>query len=177
MAYENQLGALSGLMKRILFLCSGNYYRSRFAEILFNHLAQEKNLAWRADSRGLVAKWSLNPGPISEATLEGLAARNILYSGARYPLQLDEADLLSADRIIALYETEHRAMIRARHPQWEKKIDFWHVPDLGEMSAEQALTLMERNVRNLLDELHDIERWERMFANSQAKSQRRVFNG
>ena len=37
----------------VLFLCTGNYYRSRFAEMLFNHLAVESQLNWKADSRGI----------------------------------------------------------------------------------------------------------------------------
>jgi hypothetical protein len=34
-------------MKQVLFLCSGNYYRSRFAEHLFNWLAPKASLPWR----------------------------------------------------------------------------------------------------------------------------------
>jgi protein-tyrosine phosphatase len=30
--------------KIMLFLCTGNYYRSRFAELLFNHLAKQRGL-------------------------------------------------------------------------------------------------------------------------------------
>ena len=37
----------------ILFLCTGNFYRSSFAEIYFNWLAPREKLLWRADSRGL----------------------------------------------------------------------------------------------------------------------------
>ena len=37
----------------VLFLCTGNYYRSRFAAILFNHLARERSSPWSASSRGL----------------------------------------------------------------------------------------------------------------------------
>ena len=40
-------------MKKILFLCTGNYYRSRLAEELFNHLAIKNDLPWRAWSEGL----------------------------------------------------------------------------------------------------------------------------
>ena len=40
--------------KRVLFICSGNYYRSRLAEILFNHEAERVGLAWEAGSRGLL---------------------------------------------------------------------------------------------------------------------------
>ena len=39
-------------MPTVLFLCSGNYYRSRFAEIFFNWLAPQQGLNWRAESRG-----------------------------------------------------------------------------------------------------------------------------
>jgi protein-tyrosine phosphatase len=31
------------------FFCTGNYFRSRFAEILFNHVAHEANLNWQAE--------------------------------------------------------------------------------------------------------------------------------
>lgn len=31
-------------MKRVLFLCTGNCYRSRFAEICFNWHAEQRNL-------------------------------------------------------------------------------------------------------------------------------------
>jgi protein-tyrosine phosphatase len=44
----------TGGCRKILFLCTGNFYRSRFAEELFNHLARQKRLDWVADSRGLV---------------------------------------------------------------------------------------------------------------------------
>jgi protein-tyrosine-phosphatase len=38
-------------MPSILFLCAGSYYRSRFAEELFNHRAPGLGLAWSATSR------------------------------------------------------------------------------------------------------------------------------
>lgn len=40
----------------VLFLCTGNYYRSRFAEIYFNALAAQRGSPWRADSR-VAAVW------------------------------------------------------------------------------------------------------------------------
>ncbi len=39
--------------KTVLFLCTGNYYRSRFAEILFNSVAGNMGLPWQASSKGL----------------------------------------------------------------------------------------------------------------------------
>ena len=56
---------------RVLFLCTGNYYRSRFAEELFNFFAKGEGIAWRAFSRGLAERGSPeNVGPISQFALE-----------------------------------------------------------------------------------------------------------
>src|SRR5438067_2061883 len=60
-----------------LFLCTGNYYRSRFAEILFNHRASHLRLDWRAESRGLKIGWLGNIGAISPDAIATLEARGI----------------------------------------------------------------------------------------------------
>ncbi len=60
----------------ILFLCTGNYYRSRFAEILFNRLAKSRGLSWKAESRGLALDLATdNVGPISQFALQGGISR------------------------------------------------------------------------------------------------------
>ena len=57
-------------LNQVLFLCSGNYYRSRYAEIVFNALAQRSGLDWIASSAGLLPEhFNVNPGPISLTTL------------------------------------------------------------------------------------------------------------
>ncbi|MEO1655694.1 MAG: hypothetical protein AAFU64_19280 [Bacteroidota bacterium] len=33
-------------MQKVLFVCTGNYYRSRFAEIYFNLKVKEMGLNW-----------------------------------------------------------------------------------------------------------------------------------
>lgn len=42
-------------MKRLLFVCTGNLCRSPVAETVFNALAEERGLDWRAESAGLTA--------------------------------------------------------------------------------------------------------------------------
>ena len=50
----------------VLFLCTGNYYRSRFAECLFNAVAAKPGLPWRARSRGLaLERGAGNVGPMA----------------------------------------------------------------------------------------------------------------
>lgn len=76
----------------LLFLCTGNYYRSRFAEALFNARAAALGLPWRAESRGVALELGHgNVGPIAAATLRALQERGLLADSApRFPLQVQE---------------------------------------------------------------------------------------
>ncbi|WP_223278559.1 low molecular weight phosphatase family protein [Nostoc sp. 'Peltigera membranacea cyanobiont' 232] len=91
-------------MNKILFLCIGNYYRSRFAEHLFNWLAVKQELNWLADSRGLALEQGVNNvGPISRYAAEALAVRLVnLPDDEQFPLPASEQDFQSATRVIAL---------------------------------------------------------------------------
>jgi protein-tyrosine phosphatase len=82
-------------VKTILFLCTGNYYRSRFAEELFNHHAELAGLDWVAQSRGLALKRGAhNVGPISPFALHALKETVITPRGAdRFPRQCTVDDL------------------------------------------------------------------------------------
>src|ERR1700675_2885289 len=102
--------------KIVLFLCTGNYYRSRFAEIIFNYLARRDRLDWEATSRGLALELAAgNAGPISRHTLAGLNTRGIqLDKPVRYPLPLDGGMLTRADHIVALKQDEHLPLLQQR---------------------------------------------------------------
>src|SRR5438045_128609 len=119
--------------RKVLFLCTGNYYRSRFAEVLFDYWAQQHGLNWRADSCGLhvQADGVVNHGPLSAFAEAGLQMREIpLAEPYRWPRQVSAADLAGADLIIALKEAEHRAMLERLHPEEVARVEFWHVHDL-----------------------------------------------
>lgn len=143
-------------MKKILFLCSGNYYRSRFAEQLFNWLAECTGLPWRADSRGLAVGFADNIGPISRYTVERLRALRIPTDGVlRSPRQLAEADLLQSDLIVAVKEAEHRRLLQNLFPFWADRVEYWHVDDLDCAEPEEALTALEDRVRALVGRLDE----------------------
>jgi len=137
---------------QVLFLCTGNYYRSRFAELLFNHLATAQGLAWVADSRGVATELGAsNVGPISAYTVARLQAMGVpLPDTIRFPQQVTEADLQAAALTIALDRTEHRPYMIERLPAWADRIDYWDVADLHALTATAALGRIEQAVRALV---------------------------
>lgn len=139
----------------ILFLCSGNYYRSRFAELLFNHAVAKTELLYRADSAGLWPNCrKYNEGPISEDTLDALRARGIeLAHSHREPRDATEADIRNAAFTIALKEAEHRPVVATRFPQLLERVEFWHVHDIDFAPPTEAIPQIERNVQGLIARL------------------------
>ncbi|MFL6818267.1 MAG: low molecular weight phosphatase family protein [Bradyrhizobium sp.] len=138
------------LYQRILFLCSGNYYRSRFAEELFNHQAKAEATCWRAISRGLALdRGTENVGPLSHLTLQALADRQITPL-ERLPLACSLEDLESAAMVVAMKEAEHRLLLRERFPAWENRVSYWRVHDIDAGEASDAITSMDRLVTELL---------------------------
>jgi protein-tyrosine phosphatase len=143
-------------MNQVLFVCSGNYYRSRFAEHLFNKLAERTELRWRADSRGLRVGLTDNIGSISRHAVERLRILGISINGnCRSPKQLSEADLARADLVIAMKEAEHRQLLADQFSAWAKQVEYWHVDDLDCAEPEEALSLLENGVRALVARLAD----------------------
>jgi protein-tyrosine phosphatase len=133
--------------KTVLFLCTGNYYRSRFAEIYFNAVAAKMGLPWRATSRGLALERGLhNVGPIAKLTLDALTTLNVRDREAceRMPMPATDADFASADYVVALKQMEHHPLLIERHPAFVEKVEFWHVED-----EPGVLGLIEREVTGL----------------------------
>ena len=64
-------------------------------------------------------------------------------------------DLQSAQLSIALKEREHRPYMRDQFPDWESRIQYWHVHDIDDAPPEAALPEIERRVLHLL---HRIDR-------------------
>lgn len=144
-------------LPRVLFLCSGNYYRSRFAELFFNHLAEAEDLAYRADSAGLWPNCrSHNPGPMSPYTIAALGERGVVLPALlRAPRDVLALDIERATLTIALKEAEHRPIVSQRFPALLERVEFWHVDDVGDAPPSVALPLIERLVRQLVQRLRD----------------------
>ncbi len=145
---------LKNMESRVLFICTGNYYRSRFAEAVFNHLAEARGLPWRAFSRGLAIHLVPPEFLLSPHTHEHLAAREIdVRHTAPGRAQLSEEDLSSAEIVVALKDDEHRPMIRTQFPDWEDRIIFWDIADQPEQRPNEGLAATERMVERLIADL------------------------
>lgn len=140
-------------MKRVLFLCTGNYYRSRFAEELFNVLASKHDLAWRADSAGLEPT-PQNSGPISRHTLAACARLKIGRPATeRLPRKVTGPDFVSSDLVIAVKEVEHRPMMERGFPEHLSRVEFWHVHDIDCAAPADTIADLEERVADLIDRL------------------------
>ncbi len=134
--------------KTVLFLSTRNYYRSRFAEILFNSVAGKMGLSWQASSRGLALERGVNNlGPMAASAITALEALSIRAADAvvRFPVQATTDDLERAALIVALKRTEHLPLLQERFPAWAEKVEFWQVDD-----APEVLGLIEQEVMGLI---------------------------
>jgi protein-tyrosine phosphatase len=134
--------------KTILFLCTGNYYRSRFAEILFNSVAGKMGLPWKASSKGLALERGVNNvGSMAVSAVKALEALDAHAADdvARFPMQATVDDFTLAAKIVALKQAEHLPLMQERFPAWVEKVEFWHVDD-----APEVLGLIEQEVMRLV---------------------------
>lgn len=137
--------------KTILFLCTGNYYRSRFAEYYFN--AFNKNPLWKARSRGLDLEHYGNVGPVSSYAVAALRKLGIEVKNPNYPVEAEGTDLQNADKIIALSKKEHEPMINRRFSKWSKLVTYWEIGDIDVMQTDEAIPKIITELDNLINTL------------------------
>ncbi len=139
--------------RKVVFICTGNHYRSRFAEAIFNHHAQRLRIPWEAISRGLATYLVPDHLTLSPYTNHALRERGInLRLTAEEGRQLNEEDLEQCELRVALKEGEHRPMMRRQFPQWEDKVEYWQIGDEHIISPALALPQLERRVLKLIEE-------------------------
>jgi protein-tyrosine-phosphatase len=143
-----------GLGGSVLFVCTGNFYRSRFAEHFFEHLAAERGLDWRADSRGLRGWDTGLRGRMSAHSVAALEALGVEMPLTLRPPQLaTPTDLEAATRIIALDDQEHPPYVEQWLPKFRHRFEYWSVPDVDRAEPSEALPAIEAQVRALVDAL------------------------
>jgi protein-tyrosine phosphatase len=144
-------------LKQVLFLCTGNYYRSRFAEELFNVLAPRAGLEWRATSAGLDPT-PQNPGPISRHTLAACMRLGIERpTTERFPRKVTSDDFVDSDLVIAVKEAEHRPMMDRLFPEHLDCVEFWQVHDIDCAQPAETIADLEARIAQLVVRLRQGE--------------------
>lgn len=140
---------------RVLFLCTGNYYRSRYAEEIFNHQARVEGLDWHAVSRAVAEQlFPENVGPMSPYTLNALQAKGIVPGGGtRDPVLCTVEDFAEAALVVALKDAEHRPMIERRFAGVAHRVEYWNVDDIEFLDPPTALGKVDELVGQLIGRL------------------------
>lgn len=141
-------------MKSVLFVCTGNYYRSRCAEILFNHIATKNELPARAVSRGFRLNPAKNKGVLSPHATAWLPTLDIPLVNVGVPTALTRDDLEAATHIIVMDEKEHRPMMQQSFPDWEAKVEYWQLEDDYVVSPDIVLPRIRAKVETLIQHIH-----------------------
>jgi len=131
---------------KILFVCSGNAYRSQLAEALLKKLRPDLEV----DSAGLHVAI-----PVSREVkdyLKKVDAENYLKS---FSESLDEKNLRAYDLIVAM-EPRHKNAVLRKCPECQSRIAVWNIDDPYFEKQEDAETIyheIENKVKELADSI------------------------
>ena len=142
-------------MKLLCFVCTGNYYRSRFAEECFNSSAHKHSSEWRADSRGVGDLACLeNSGPISKHVIQELQKRGYpITNGTRMPERLKKNETGHYDLFVCLNGDEHESPLLKEFGIPGEKILCWDILDDDKSPPEIEMERLERKLSQLVETL------------------------
>ena len=141
-------------MRKILFICTGNYYRSKFAEIYFNHLqSQKESQSYKSFSRGIRIDLKNNLGNISKYASDYLKKLSVNTVSCLPSKQICKRDLESATIIIGIDKEEHENYLITKYPQYEAKYTFWDISDLYLKTSCVELPRLKQKIEELESEL------------------------
>jgi len=139
--------------RQILFVCTANVCRSPMAEAIFNALAEERGLAWRAESAGVAALVGEDITPNARAALDEVG----IYANEHRARQASEEMLEEADLVLAM-GPRHVATLHRRFGDLSERV--YALPEyaLGASPEEgipdpygQTMTAFRASVRQLLE--------------------------
>jgi protein-tyrosine phosphatase len=104
-------------VKTVLFVCTANVCRSAMAEAIFNALAEDRQLHFRARSSGVAALGNEPMAPNARAALEEVG----IPAGHHRARQVSESMLREADLVLVL-SPRHMAWLRKSYGSLSHKV-------------------------------------------------------
>jgi len=140
---------------KVLFLCTGNYYRSRLAEEFLRARARVKGIDLSTDSAALgIVPNPINVGPMRREAIDYLEQNGIHSASVmRFPRKCTAGDLDSSEIVIGLNKPEHQWMVEEQFPGLAVQVRYWNVPDMEEDPGLIGPGLIRANVDSLLEEI------------------------
>ena len=143
---------------KVVFVCTGNYYRSRFAESYFNYLCDILKLNYEADSYGLaihyadeLAEKHGELSPFSRERMEHIGIPDNYFERSRKSLTKDAIE--NSDVIIAMDEDEHTEMIMEQFPSYINQFNFFKVKDVFDWEPKQTLDETQKMVEMMINDI------------------------
>ena len=138
-------------MKKVLFVCTANIHRSRFAEEVFNYFCIKNNIKVHAFSAGLkVGDYRFRK--IYYPALENLKKYDIA------PLRPDDLskhiDLINLenyDKLICMDEFEHKPMVRSNPKLLGYNFEYWNITDMPKVDSDISLPMCYKKVQSLFN--------------------------
>jgi len=127
-------------IKQFCFVCTGNLYRSKYAEACFNYLCIKNNVTnKRAFSRGLRVQPTEQyehgesftfPVRLAIPTYNRMMKRNIPFCliGATNQM-LDNYDCASSEKIILMNKDEHTPWMKQKHSEYLDRVECLEIGD------------------------------------------------
>jgi len=141
---------------KVLFLGMTNHCASRFAEIMFNHLASEQLLNYYSFSRGIMVQH--HQEPIDPKTVTALTARGVLMTGnLRNPEALKTKDIQHCDYIVLISGSELAQRLSRAQGIEDKEIILWDFNDVGSLLPYQLYPALEAEVYLLIRRLQQMQ--------------------
>jgi len=140
-------------MKKVLFVCTANIHRSRFAEEVFNFFCTKHNKDYHAFSAGLrVGDYSYRK--IYFPALENLKIFNIIPKRPNdLSKHIKDVNLENYDKIICMDEDEHKPMVNSDPKLSNYNFEYWNITDMPKVDSNVSLPICYKKVENLLNEM------------------------
>ena len=140
-------------MYNILFVCTGNIFRSRFAEEVFNHLCKINGVDAIAFSAGLqVGRYKQRKiywpamNELERLKIEPLRSNED-------SVHINDIDVSIYDQIICMDEEEHKPMVRSNELLSGFTFQYWNIVDMPKVPSDISLPRCYKKVETLIGQL------------------------